>query len=188
MKHYPLHRAAFFLAAALFVMAPAVAEAQNLTEKLHAALKRVFGESAQITTGVATLTDQQVAEIKKTSGFLYGRTVNYHAVAVGGKRVGYAIVDEVKGKAKMITYTLIVDNNLVVKDLEVLAYREPYGGEIQYDSFRRQFRGKGTRDQLKVGVDIRNVSGATISTNAVTGGTRKLLAVLRELKEAGALR
>jgi hypothetical protein len=172
---------------ALLAMAPAVTHAQSLAEKLNAALKRVFGETAQVTTGTATLNDQQLNAIRNSSGFLYGRTVSYYAVAVGGKRVGYCMVDEVKGKAKLITYAVIVDANIVVKDLEVLAYREPYGGEIQYDGFRKQFRGKGTRDPLKVGVDIRNVSGATISTNAVTGGTRKVMAVLRELKAAGAL-
>jgi Na+-translocating ferredoxin:NAD+ oxidoreductase RnfG subunit len=172
----------------MLAAAPSALRAQSLTEKLNAALKRVFGESAQASTGSATLNDEQVARIRASSGFVYGRTVNYYMITVGGKRAGYAMVDEVKGKAKLITYVVIVDANIIVKDLEVLAYREPYGGEIAYDGFRKQFRGKGTRDPLKVGVDIRNVSGATISTNAVTGGTRKLMAVLRELKEAGALR
>ena len=176
------------LAAPLLLCSTLSAGAQTLAERMSASLKRVFGEAAVVTTGSATLGEQQVAAIKATSGFTYGPTVNYYAIAVGGKRVGYAVVDEVKGKAKLITYTVIVDNNLVVKDLEVLAYREPYGGEIQFEGFRKQFRGKGTRDPLKVGVDIRNVSGATISTNAVTGGTRKMLAVLRELKEGGKLR
>jgi Na+-translocating ferredoxin:NAD+ oxidoreductase RnfG subunit len=97
------------------------------------------------------------------------------------------MVDEVRGKSKLITYLLMVDKDLTVKDLEVLAYREPYGGEIQYEAFRKQFRGKGTRDQLRVGGDIKNISGATISSNAVTNGVRNLLAVLKELKSAGKL-
>ncbi|MEP7219392.1 MAG: FMN-binding protein [Bacteroidota bacterium] len=182
---------AFFIAALLCglpYLSAHRAIAQSLNDRMSASVKRVYGESAIFSSASATLSDKEGADIKSASGFAYGPTVSYYAVAVGGKRVGYAIVDEVRGKAKLITYAVFVDNNITIRDLEVLVYREPYGGEIQYDAFRRQFRGKGPKDQYKVGVDVRNVSGATISTNAVTGGTRKLIAVLRELKGAGKLR
>lgn len=161
--------------------------AQDPTAKLNAAFQRVFGQSVEIAKETATLDDVQLASVRSASGFGYGPRVQYFTIAASGRRVGYSIVDEVRGKSKLITYALIVDDNLVVKDLEVLVYREPYGGEIQYEAFRRQFRGKGTRDPLRVGGDIRNISGATISSNSVTSGVRKLLAVLKELKTAGKL-
>ncbi len=173
---------------AFLLLAAGAVRSQTLNERMSAAARRVFGEAATISSGVATLNDKQVTAIRGSSGFGYGTTVNYYAVNLGNRRAGYAIVDEVRGKSKLITYAVFVDPNVVIKDLEVLAYRETYGGEIQYDAFRKQFRGKGTKDAMKVGVDIRNVSGATISTNAVTGGTRKLMAVLRELKAAGTLK
>lgn len=174
------------LAVAL-LLTPGAVSAQNAQEKFNAALKRVYGQSALGVVQSATLDEKQAAAAHAASGFRYGPAVRYYKVTVGSQGVGYAIVDEVKGKAKLITYTVMVDNNLIVKDLEVLAYREPYGGEIQYDSFRKQFRGKGPRDAVKVGVNIRNISGATISSNAVTNGTRKLLAVLQQLKQGGKL-
>jgi hypothetical protein len=163
------------------------ASAQDLRAKMQGALQRVFGESIEIATGSATLNDGQIASIRSATGYGYGSTVQYFAVLSKGKPLGYGIIDEVRGKSKLITYALIVGRDLVIRDLEVLAYREPYGGEIQYDAFRRQFRGKGTRDPLRIGSDIKNISGATISSNSVTNGVRKLMAVLKELKLAGKL-
>lgn len=175
------------LAAGALLLAAGQGHAQSAAEKLSAALKRVYGEAAQWSTATATLTEQQIAAVRASAGVTPAAAVTYYAVAVGGKRVGYGMVDDVKGKVKMITYVVLVDNAMTIRDLEVLAYREPYGGEVQYDAFRRQFRGKGARDAFKVGVDIRNISGATISSNAVTTGTRKVIAILNVLKASGGL-
>lgn len=155
--------------------------------KEEAGLKRVFGESIVVARRTLTLNDRQIAAVKASTGYSVGGSAPVYTVSSGGKTVGYGIVDEVRGKSKLITYMLMVDASLVVKDLEVIAYREPYGGEIQYEAFRRQFRGKTPKDPIKVGNDIRNISGATISTNAVTNGVRRLLSVLRELKSGGTL-
>jgi Na+-translocating ferredoxin:NAD+ oxidoreductase RnfG subunit len=157
----------------LLLAAAAPASAQDYRAKMQAAFKRVFGESVETSA----------ASVRADAGS--GPMLQYYSVASGGKLAGYGIIDEVRGKTKLITYALIVDRDLVIKDLEVLAYREPYGGEIQYEAFRRQFRGKGTHDPLKVGSDIRNISGATISSNAVTNGVHRLIGLLKELKSAG---
>lgn len=152
--------------------------------KAEAGLQRVFGTSATVTIHSATLTSEQVAAVKSSSGYSPPLSVSYYTVKIAGKTVGYGVVDDVKGKSKPITYLLMVDASLNIKDIEVLVYREPYGGEVQYEAFRKQFRGKTGRDQLRVGSDIKNISGATISTNSVTNGIRRLLAVLRELKNS----
>ena len=70
---------------------------------------------------------------------------------------------------------------------DILVYREPYGGEVAYDAWRRQFRGKSSGDALQVGRDIRTISGATISVNAVTLGVRKALGDLTVWHRSGAL-
>ncbi len=176
------------VACLMFVAAVTGLPAQTIGEKMNAGLLRVFGASATISVGTASLTDAQIATVRAASGLACARTITYYTVSVSGRRVGFGLIDEVKGKVKMITYAVMVDNSLNIKDLEVLAYREPYGGEIQFEAFRKQFRGKGTRDAYKVGADIRNISGATISSNAVAAGTRKVMAIFNELKTAGALR
>jgi Na+-translocating ferredoxin:NAD+ oxidoreductase RnfG subunit len=72
--------------------------------------------------------------------------------------------------------------------VDILVYREPYGGEVAYDAWRRQFRGKSALDRLEVGKDIRTISGATISVNAVTLGVRRALADLTAWHRSGAIR
>src|SRR5581483_6621709 len=66
--------------------------------------------------------------------------------------------------------------------------RESYGGEVAYESWRRQFRGKRAADSLRVGREIRGISGATISVHAVTLGVQRLLAALTAWHQRGALR
>ncbi|MBI4180233.1 FAD:protein FMN transferase [bacterium] len=95
--------------------------------------------------------------------------------------LGYAFEDEVKGLHEMITYLAALNADGTIRAVEVLVYREAYGFEIKYDRFRKQFAGKTLSDPLRVGTDIRNIAGATISTNAISAGVRKILA----LYEAG---
>jgi len=63
-----------------------------------------------------------------------------------------------------------------------------YGGEVAYEPWRRQFRGKSTGDSLRVGKEIRSISGATISVHAVTLGVRRMLAQLTVWHQRGAIR
>lgn len=91
------------------------------------------------------------------------------------------------GKDQPITYLVAVDTALQLLDVDILVYREEYGGEVAYESWRKQFRGKRPGDGMQVGREIRGISGATISVNAVTAGIRKMLADLAGRRKAGVL-
>jgi hypothetical protein len=101
--------------------------------------------------------------------------------------LGFAIVRAVKGKDQPITFLVATDTTDRLRDVDILVYREPYGGEVAYDAWRRQFRGKSSADALQVGRDIRTISGATISVHAVTLGVRKALGDLTAWHKRGAL-
>jgi Na+-translocating ferredoxin:NAD+ oxidoreductase RnfG subunit len=75
----------------------------------------------------------------------------------------------------------------VIKGLEVMKYRESHGGEVQSAMFRDQFAGKSHRDAISIGKDIRNISGATISSRALTRGARALTSLMHFLKREGRL-
>src|SRR6185436_5607616 len=81
-----------------------------------------------------------------------------------------------------------VDTVKVLKDVDVLVYREPQGGEVAYEPWRKQFRGKTAEAPLVVGKDIKNISGATISSHSVTLGVRRTLAELSAWRAAGRIR
>ena len=115
-------------------------------------------------------------------------TASVLRVSKDGALVGFAQVRNVKGKDQPITYLVAVDAHDTLKDIDILVYREPQGGEVAYEPWRKQFRGKTTTAPLVVGKDIKNISGATISSHSVTLGVRQALADLTAWHTTGKLR
>lgn len=126
-----------------------------------------FSASAQ------TLTAVQVAAIQKRSG---ARVLSPQLRAWRVSTGGWFIVDRVIGKHEFITFALGIDAAGAVKGVEILEYRESYGGEVKAAAWRAQFVGKRAGAPLKLGGDIRNISGATLSSKHITDGVRRLLA------------
>src|SRR5499427_7469242 len=89
---------------------------------------------------------------------------------------GWFIVDEVVGKHEFITYAVGLNANGSVKQIEVMDYRETYGGKIREENWRSQFVGKTSQSPLKLDRDIKNISGATLSCRHITDGVKRLLA------------
>ena len=95
---------------------------------------------------------------------------------VGGKLLGLLVVDHVIGKHLYIDYAVALAPGGRVQRVDILAYRESYGGEIRSPSWLAQFAGKTSGSALKVGSDIRNISGATLSCAHVTEGVKRIVA------------
>jgi transcriptional regulator of nitric oxide reductase len=136
--------------------------------KLAASLRRVFGEGVRVDT-------------------LSVDSARVLRVARGDSLLGFAQVGNVIGKDQPITFLVAIDPEGRLKDVDILVYREPYGGEVAYDAWRRQFRGKTAADSLRVGREIRSISGATISVHAVTRGVTRILADLTRWHRSGAI-
>lgn len=94
----------------------------------------------------------------------------------GGKLIGLVVIDHVIGKHLYIDYAVALAPGGRVHRVEILAYRESYGGEIRSPSWLAQFVGKTSGSALKVGSDIRNISGATLSCAHVTEGVKRIVA------------
>jgi len=94
----------------------------------------------------------------------------------GGKLLGLVVVDHVIGKHLYIDYAVSLAPGGRVHRVDILAYRESYGGEIRSPSWLAQFVGKTSGSALKVGSDIRNISGATLSCAHVTEGVKRIVA------------
>lgn len=94
-----------------------------------------------------------------------------------GETQGWFVLDEVYGKHEFITYAVALSADGAVQGIEVLDYRETHGGEIRNERWRAQFDGKRYGDTLKLGDDIQNISGATLSCKHLTEGVRRVLAI-----------
>jgi FMN-binding domain len=93
----------------------------------------------------------------------------------GGKVVGLFVFDRVIGKHLFIDYAVSLDPGGHVHRVDILQYRESYGGEVRQASWLAQFIGKTSTSPLAVDSDIRNISGATLSSHHVTEGVKKIL-------------
>jgi hypothetical protein len=106
-----------------------------------------------------------------------------------GKLLGHVFVDEVIGRQSLITYAVGIDAAGALRKLEIMAYRESHGGEVRNPAWRAQFNRRNELEQLRFRTDIKNISGATLSSEHVTEGVRWLMALwqatLRPASAAG---
>lgn len=119
------------------------------------------------------MSSDQIAAIRKASG---ESPLSKQLKAWRSPDGGWFIVDEVVGKHEFITYAVSLDGAGGIRDVEILDYREAYGGQVRDPRWRQQFVGKRPGQSLKLGGDIKNISGATLSSKHVTDGVRRLLA------------
>ena len=136
--------------------------------------QQVIFPDERMTVMPLTLTDAQCRAIKQVTGI---------SVRIKEPRVwrveggGWFIVDEVLGKHEFITYAIGLEVDGAVRQIEIMDYRETYGGEIREADWRRQFVGKTGRSALKLDGDIKNISGATLSCRHITDGLKRVLAM-----------
>ena len=62
-----------------------------------------------------------------------------------------------------------------------MVYREEVGQEVRRQRFTNQFKGKNAKSALRINRDIINITGATMSVQALTLGVKKVLLILDEL-------
>jgi len=104
--------------------------------------------------------------------------INYWIIEKDGKVIGYAILDNSKGKSMPITYLVIFNLNQEVIYSEIIKYREAYGGEVGGKRWLAQFSGMKKDSLYTFPEDIAGISGATISVRSVTKGFSKLSLLL----------
>ena len=93
-----------------------------------------------------------------------------------GNVVGFFVFDRVVGKHLFIDYAVALTPAGAVHKVEILEYRESYGGDVRNPSWLAQFNGKTSGSALKINGDIRNIAGATLSSTHVTEGVKRILA------------
>ena len=98
----------------------------------------------------------------------------------GDKVLGYVVVDSVIGKFELIQYAVALGTAGEIRDVEILSYRESHGYEVRGKPWRDQFNGKSAKSTLRIGDDIQNISGATLSCTHITDGIRRI-AVMAQL-------
>lgn len=152
------------------VLAPVTAHSK-IYVSIEQAQRDIFGAVALVSHPVV-LTAAQQERLRDASSvsvmFLGNRTWK----AADG---GWFIVDEVVGKHESITFAVGLDADGKVLRVEILEYRESYGYEVARPEWLKQFVGKGQDAPLKLGKDVENISGATLSSKHVADGVKRVL-------------
>jgi Na+-translocating ferredoxin:NAD+ oxidoreductase RnfG subunit len=145
------------------------------------AQKQLFPEATAFIEHAVTLDDAQRAEIKQRSGVRQRNATQavWHVVR-DGQALGWFIVDDVIGKHEFITYAAAISPDGHVIDIEIMSYRETHGGQVREAAWRANLAGKTLADAFRLGKDVPNISGATLSCRNVTDGVKRLL-VLHDL-------
>ncbi len=170
------------LLSAPLVLASAVISPAYATDylQIEEAQKLVFPSAKEFKVAHVIFTDQQKKLIEERSGIQVSTKAQKIWEVLGEKheKLGWFVVDYVIGKHSLIDYAVAIDTNKQVLDVEILSYRESYGGEIRSKNWRDQFKGKTLSNHLTLNDDITNIGGATLSSRHVTEGIKRILATL----------
>jgi FMN-binding domain len=145
---------------------------------LDAAQKAVYRDADAFQEVVVTQTPEQINTLAALAGPQppHG-TIRIFKATRNGSVLGHVFVDEVIGRENLITYAIGIDTDGALRNLEIMSYRESHGGEVRNPGWRAQFDHRDSLDQLHFRADIKNISGATLSSEHVTQGVRWLLAL-----------
>ena len=155
---------------------------------LPEALRAIFPQASQIVPDTLRLTKEQIEKIETQAqigrDFFLEQGYNVHvAQNDSAEPLGYAFEDTVKGKWGPIHYLVGIDPAGKVIKVIVLSYQERRGRPTAKPRFLKQFIDKTVKDPLQLRKDINGISGATVSSQAITDGVRKLLFIFEEFYE-----
>lgn len=114
----------------------------------------------------------------QTKSSLWGDSYITFIAKRGETILGYAVIVEEIGKHRPITFVVGVEKDGKVRDVALMVYREPYGGEVKDQRFLAQYQGKDLKAPLLPYRDIRNITGATLSVEAIGRGIKKALSLV----------
>ena len=145
---------------------------------VDAAQKALFPAADSFVPVVLLLTDEQKRAVADAAGTQapHGE-LRAWAAKRGDAVLGHVFVDNVIGREDFITYGVGIGADGKLLPVEILDYRESHGGEIRNKAWLAQFAGRSEPGQLRMHVDIKNIAGATLSSEHVTAGVRRILAL-----------
>lgn len=146
------------------------------------AQKAIFPDAQSFEARPVTLTSDQKDKIKSLSGVRQRwDTQKIWRAVKDGKTLGWFVMDEVIGKHEFITYGVGVTPDGHVVNMEIMSYRESYGGGVRDASWRKNFVGKTLADPFKLDEDVPNISGGTLSSRNLLDGVKRVLVIQKVL-------
>jgi hypothetical protein len=152
------------------------------------ALDLAFPPPAEVDRRTAFLGEEQIEEIRRLSapvGSGYERSVVSYYVGVDGDRpLGAAYFDAHRVRTLQEVLMVVVSPDGLVSRIEVLGFAEP-PEYMAPDGWLELFRGRGLEESNSTRGEIPLITGATLTSHAVSDAVRKSLALHQVIRPFG---
>lgn len=143
----------------------------------EAALAQAFGPRARIETRTVYFTPEQAERVEQAAGAkLASPRVTAYRGLIGDSLAGTAYLDTHPVRSQMETVLIVITPAGRVGAVEVLAFHEP-DDYLPPPRWLDRFAGQGLSRDLKPGLAVPNLSGATLTARAVAAAVRRTLAL-----------
>jgi len=150
------------------------------------ALALAFPDGQRIERKTAFLTPEQVAAAQKDGQVKIDTGLWTYYVGVSSRGVtGYAYFDTHVVRTSPETLMVVLEPSGEVRSVEVLSFLEP-DDYLPNPRWLGQFDKKALRDELFAHRGIRNLSGASLTSEAAASAVRRVLAVHARIQAAAA--
>jgi Na+-translocating ferredoxin:NAD+ oxidoreductase RnfG subunit len=159
----------------LFLFSPASFSQVFMTK--DRALKVAFPDADQIEKKTVFLSEEQAKKIESIArSQVDSKLYIFYVGKKGDKTLGYAVIDTHRLRTKTETVMVVINPDGTLKEVEILAFFEP-PEHMPTQRWIQQFEGKTLDDSLWIGRGIPNITGATITSNALVKAIRRIMAV-----------
>ena len=154
--------------------APAAAQQATTQEE---ALAAAFPAPAVIERRTAYLSGEQLEAVQRAAGKNISQSVvSYYVASRNGRPIGVAYFDSHRVRTLSEVVMVLVSPDDRIRRIEVLKFMEPPEYRAP-EPWLDQFTGKTLTPALHVKRDIVNMTGATLTSRAVTEAVRRVLAL-----------
>jgi hypothetical protein len=144
--------------------------------KQEDALRLAFSQSEVVERQTLFLTAAQVAEIQKAArSKVESQLVVYYRARQAEKVAGYAFFETTIVRTKPATLMAVINPDSTLRAVELLSFYEPQD-YLPAPRWLALFRNRSLIDKLWPKRDIHNITGATLSVQAITLAVRRMLA------------
>lgn len=151
------------------------------------ALELAFPPPATVERRSAFLDEAQVEEARRLAGdevAVDHSIVTYYVAHRDGRAVGVAYFDAHRVRTMREVVMVVVSTDGTVERVEILSFAEP-PEYMASEAWIDQLEGRTLSPELRVGRGIINMTGATLTSQALTRASRRVLAIHRVVNPFG---
>jgi Na+-translocating ferredoxin:NAD+ oxidoreductase RnfG subunit len=142
------------------------------------ALRLAFPAPIAVERRTAFLDEAQLEKVRRLAGpnvRVDQRVLTYYLGRTDGRPIGVAYFDAHRVRTLNEVLMVVIDTLGTVTDVQVVAFAEPPEYRAS-DAWLAQLEGKRLTGALSLKGDVVNMTGATLTSQAVVGAVRRLLA------------